>query len=192
MQRVWLTVMLASTVYSIITSRGSAAAAEVMAAGEHAVTLMLTLVGTMTLWSGMMEILSATGDVARLSRGLRRVAQPLFRGLKNGGCWDAIGMNIAANLLGLGNAATPAGIEAAQRLKSEGAAGMSALSMLVVINSTGLQLIPTTVTALRQAAGSRQPADIWLPVMAASVISTAAGIASMLIIQRLTSGRRAE
>ena len=96
--------------------------------------LMLTLLGTMTLWSGLMEILAASGDAHRLGKAFRRVLKPLFPGLRDEDAWNAITMNLSANLLGLGNAATPAGIEAAKRLAVLGKTGLNALGMLLVLD----------------------------------------------------------
>ena len=99
-------------------------------------------------------------------------------------------MNLAANLLGLGNAATPAGILAAQRLAQHGEKGMRALAMLLVLNNAGLTLLPTTVISLRQAAGSADPASTWLPSMAAGAASAAVGVAVLLVLQG-REGRKA-
>lgn len=131
-----------------------------------------------------MEILQDTGDVPRIGRWFRCIAKPLFPGVTDDASWDAMSMNIAANLLGLGNAATPSGIEASKRLAEQGPEGLRGLGMLLVLNNTGLQLIPTTVLALRQAAGSAAPARIWLPTLAASAISTVVGVTLMLLLQK--------
>ena len=86
---------------------------------------------------------------------------------------------MAANMLGLGNAATPAGIRAAQLLEGQGRAGINALAMLMVLNSSSLQLIPTTVITLRAAAGAAQPADIWPATLVSSGVATAAAAGLM-------------
>ena len=148
--------------------------------GQGAVELTLTLAGSMVLWSGVMEILTRTGDVERLGRLLARV----FGGLKDRDCWAAMGMNMAANVLGLGNAATPAGIRAAPLLEKQGEAGLRALAMLLVLNNAGLQLLPTTVMTLRSAAGAANPADVGLPGMAVSGAATLCGLALMGMINR--------
>lgn len=184
MGKIWPAAIVLSIVCAILTGRAGAAADEILGSGGAAVELMLTLLGTMTLWSGLMEILAETGDLERLGRLFRRVARPLFPGLEDEKSWSAMSMNLAANLLGLGNAATPAGIEAAKRLAGQGETGMKALAMLLVLNNSGVQLIPTTVIALRQAAGSADPACIWLPTLAASLTAALTGAAMMALIQR--------
>lgn len=184
MSRIWMILVLASVVTSCINGTSGEAAKGLLESGGDAVRLMMTLLGTMALWSGLMEILDATGDVVRLGRGFRRIARPLFPGLKNEECWSAMGMNLAANLLGLGNAATPAGIAAAKMLAAQGETGLRALAMLLALDNASLQLMPTTVITLRQTAGSSAPADIWVPTLIVSGVSTAAAIILMVIIQR--------
>lgn len=175
--------MMTTCAISLLTD-GKKAASALLQSGDAAVQLMLTLMGSMVLWSGMMEILGATGDIGRLGKLLRRVLAPLFPGLKDDDCWAAMGMNIAANVLGLGNAATPAGIRAATLLEKQGEPGLRALAMLLVLNNSGLQLMPTTVITLRSAAGAADPADIWLPALAASGAATLCGIVLMWLVNR--------
>lgn len=161
MSKVWITLLLASAGIALLAGQAGTAASALLSSGEQAVTLLMTLLATMTLWSGLMEILSETGDVARLGRFFRRVLRPVFPDLQDGKAWDAISMNLSANLLGLGNAATPAGIEAAKRLAQLGEPGLQALAMLLALDNASLQLIPTTVITLRQSAGAYDPADVW-------------------------------
>ena len=80
---------------------------------------MLTLLGTMTLWSGLMEVLLRTGDVAKLGLLIRKLFGRHSRALPDADCWEAVGMNLAANVLGLGNAATPPGVSAAKQLAAQ-------------------------------------------------------------------------
>ena len=184
MAQVWAALVLLSSIFSLVSGRTGAAAEALLASGSRAVALLTTLLATMTLWSGLLEILCATGDVARLGRLFRRVLKTLFPRLEDEGAWHAISMNLSANLLGLGNAATPAGIEAAQRLSALGQEGLKALAMLLVLDNASLQLIPTTVITLRQSAGAKNPADIWSMTLLISGITMAAAILMMYLIQR--------
>lgn len=185
MGKIWMVLMLASVGLSLICGRGGLTSEALLNSGNQAVELMLTLLGTMTLWSGLLEILAESGDLQRLGRLFRRVLKPLFPGLHDDAAWNAISMNLSANLLGLGNAATPAGIEAAKRLSSLGAAGMSALATLMVLDNAGLQLLPTTVITLRQTAGAANPADVWGMTL---LISSSATVIAVLLM-RLFRGR---
>lgn len=184
MNKVWCWMLVASCAAAMLTDGGAGAAGQLLQSGQGAVELMLTLAGSMVLWSGVMEILTRTGDVERLGRLLARVLSPLFGGVKDETCWSAMGMNMAANVLGLGNAATPAGIRAAQLLEKQGEAGLRALAMLLALNNSGLQLLPTTVMTLRSAAGAANPADVWLPGLMVSGAATLCAAVLMGLVNR--------
>ncbi len=179
MGRIWTVFMIGSAVLALIRGTAGQTSSALLASPGQAVTLLLTLLGTMTMWSGLMEILCASGDVGRLGKVFRRVLRPLFSGLKDDEAWNAISLNLSANLLGLGNAATPAGIEAARRLAVLGEPGLRALAMLLALDNASLQLIPTTVITLRQSAGAADPADIWGITLVVSGVSTAAAMTAM-------------
>lgn len=184
MGRIWTLMMLMSAGVALVTKQSPPTASAMLSSGEQAVRLALTLLASMMLWSGLLEILCDTGDVARLGRLFRRLLTPLFPGMTDEAAWDAMSVNLSANLLGLGNAATPAGIMAAKRLAALGESGMRALGMLLVLDNTSLQLIPTTVITLRQAAGASDPADVWAMTLLVSGISTALGAMLLCILQR--------
>lgn len=184
MNRIWLYVTFSAILWALLTGQAEQCASAVLTCGEEAVTLMLSLLGTMTLWGGLMEVFAETGDLARLSRLIRRLTGCLFGGLDDDESWSAIGMNLAANLLGLGNAATPAGVRAAQLLSAQGETGMRALAMLLAINNAGLQFMPTTIIAVRQAAGCIAPADVWLPTLAASAVSTVVSVMMLMLLRK--------
>ena len=182
MRQLWTVLMLASAALSLLTGRSGETAEGILSSGTQAVTLLMTLLATMTLWSGLMEILAQTGDVARLGRVFRRVLKPLFPDLEDDAAWNAISMNLSANLMGLGNAATPAGIEAARRLAALGEPGLRALAMLLALDNSSLQLIPTTVITLRQSAGAYDPADVWGMTLLVSGTSMAMAVTMMKIL----------
>lgn len=166
----WMTILAA--LGALLTGNAGEASSALLGAGAEAVELTVTLLGTMTLWSGLMEILTETGDLQRMSRALRRLLTPLFPGVQAEACWEPMSLNLAANVLGLGNAATPAGIRAAKALAAQGEAGRKALAMLLTLNNSSLQALPTTVIALRAAAGAANPADIWPVCLASSGAAT--------------------
>lgn len=146
--------------------------------------MMAALMGVMAVWNGMMRILEASGDAKRVGKLLRCVLRPLFPSSLSEESWRAIGLNVSANLMGLGNAATPAGMKAAKLLSVQGSAGLQALAMLLVLNNSGLQLIPSTVITLRASFGSANPADIWLPTLVSSGAATLVAAGLMMIINR--------
>ncbi len=184
---IWNALVLSAIFLSILTGRAPETASALLSSGERAVSLLLTLLATMTMWSGLMEILCETGDVARLGRLFRRVARPLFPGLEDDACWEAMGLNLSANLLGLGNAATPAGIRAAKLLAAQGQTGLRALAMLLALDNSSLQLIPTTVITLRQAAGAADPGNVWGATLLTSGAST---VAAAILMTLVGKGRR--
>lgn len=188
MPRLWIWGVVICGLYGCLSGQGGELTEAILGAGADAVSLTLTLAGSMTLWSGLMEILEASGDLQRLARMFRRIARPLFPGMEDDDCWAAMSMNVTANLLGLGNAATPAGMRAATLLAGQGEAGLRALAMLLVLNNSSLQLIPATVITLRQAAGSMDPTDIWLPTLAVSAVGTLTGVVLLRLLQG--GGRR--
>ena len=166
------------------------AAAAVTGAGD-AVELCLSMAGMLCLWTGVMEVMRQSGLAGGLSRLLRPVLGRLFpNGAKDGAVMDSLSANVSANLLGLGNAATPLGIQAAKGMsrKSPGVAS-NELCLLVVCNTASIQLLPTTVAAVRAAAGCRSPFDILPAVWLASALSVAAGISACRLLARLWRGR---
>lgn len=191
LNHVWSGMLIASIAVGLGTGNVTEMADMLMTSGEEAIGLMLTLMAAMTLWSGLMEILSEAGDIRRIGRLLRKLTTPVFGGLRDEACWDAMSMNLAANLLGVGNAATPAGIRAAQLLSGQGEAGLRALAALLALNNAGLQLAPTTVITLRQAAGSSDPAGIWGVSLAAALAAATVSLAVLSLLNRLQKGREA-
>lgn len=179
---VWSTMLGASLLWGTVQGRGEQVAAAALAAAGDGVQSALSMAGAMSFFCGCAAILQRSGAMSFLSRCLRR---PLSFLLGQGVSPDAIpyvAMNLAANMLGLGNAATPMGIEAARRLAQEGTA-TNALCMLLVINSSSVQLMPSSVIALRAATGSAAPGSVILPAFLATGISTLVGIAACKIAE---------
>ena len=184
MNAIWPGMLAAAILFAVATGNVDAAASALMDSGSKAVSLTMVLMATMALWSGIMEILHASGDIRRIGKIFRRAAAPLYKGLTDQDSWDALSMNMAANLFGLGNAATPAGIKASAKLAKQGAVGERSLAMMLVVNNAGFQLIPSTVIMLRRAADSSAPADIWLPTLAASAASLLVATTLLYLLQR--------
>lgn len=180
--------MISCIVTALLTGHSTEAASAVLSGGDEALKLLLTLMASMTMWSGLMEILNVTGDVARLGRMLKRIGRPIYPGLRDDSAWSAMGMNISANMLGLGNAATPAGIEAAKLLAGHAETGLKALAMLLVIDNASLQLMPANVISMRLAAGSTEPAAVWLPTVMVSGASMITGVILLAMLQRGEKG----
>lgn len=153
--------------------------------GQKAATLSLSLLAVYCVWLGFFKVMERSGLSEKLSSAVFPLAKKLF-------CSDdkqAIALassNLSANFLGLPGAPTPLGIKAVEKFYARGNA--YAADMLFVLNATSLQLLPTTVIALRAAAGSVAAADIFLPTLLATVLSTLLGV----LLVRLTAGKRSK
>ncbi len=154
-----------------------------LAGGEKAAVLSLSLLASYCVWLGFFEVLKATGLADKLAARLYPAARRLFR-TNDRAALSLACQNIAANLLGLPGAPTPLGIAATKKFLETGQD--FAAEMLFVLNATSLQLLPATAIALRAAAGSASPADIVLPTLLASLVSTVLGAALLFLFRRRT------
>ena len=187
MSMLWTGMVAAAILCGLATGRGPEVAAAAMEGARAAVDLCLSIAGMLCLWTGVMEVMRRSGLSGQLSRLLRPVLGRLFpEAAGDRRIMDSISANVSANLLGLGNAATPLGIEAAKGLakKSPGRAS-DGLCMLIVCNTASIQLIPTTVAAVRSAEGCAAPFDILPAVWLASGLSVCAGILACKLLSRL-------
>ena len=172
-----------SILCGLATGRGPAVAAAAVEGASAAVQLALSIAGMLCLWTGVMEVMRQSGLADKLSRLLFPVLCRLFpQAAKDRDTMDSISANVSANLLGLGSAATPLGLEAARR--SPGVASDD-LCMLVVCNTASIQLIPTTVASVRAAEGCAAPFDILPAVWLASALSVGVGILACKIFSRV-------
>ncbi len=184
---IWTGMAVLSILCGLATGRGDLVAAAAVEGAQAAVELCVSIAGMLCLWTGVMEIMRRSGLAEGLSRLLRPVLSALFPQVSGDrGVMDSISANVSANLLGLGNAATPLGIEAVRRMerKSPGTAS-DAMCMLVVCNTASIQLIPTTVASVRAAAGSTAPFDILPAVWLASALSVGVGITACKLFARI-------
>lgn len=188
---IWTGMVVLSLIFGILSGNLDAVANAAMAGAQSAIDLSVSMAGMLCLWSGIMEVMNVCG----LSRGLARAFRPLLRRLLPNASRDeetlaAISANVSANLLGLGNAATPLGIRAARRM-ARGCEGVASdeLCLLVVLNTASIQLLPTTIASVRAAAGCRTPFDILPAVWFASVLSVAAGLLTARLLSRWGRGR---
>ena len=184
---IWTGMAVLSILCGLATGRGDLVAAAAVEGAQAAVELCVSIAGMLCLWTGVMEIMRRSGLAEGLSRLLRPVLSALFPQVSGDrGVMDSISANVSANLLGLGNAATPLGIEAVRRMKRKSPGTASdAMCMLVVCNTASIQLIPTTVASVRAAAGSSSPFDILPAVWLASALSVGVGIAACKLFARI-------
>ena len=188
---VWTGMVVISLLFGIAFGNLDAVANAVLEGADSAIQLSLSMAGILCLWSGVMEIMNACG----LSKGLAQLFRPLFRHLMPQASKDektlaALSANFSANLLGLGNAATPLGIQAARRM-AQGCGGIASneLCLLVVLNTASIQLLPATIASIRAAAGCQTPFDILPAVWFASALSVTVGLLTAHILAHF-GGRR--
>lgn len=177
---IWSFLMLISFIFGIINGRAGEVTQAVFSGAQSAVTLSLALTGTICLWSGLMKIAEKSGITTALSRILNPIIKLLFPGLDtNSAASRAICMNISANMLGLGNAATPFGLEAMKQLNEQNTIKHIASNHMitfVVVNTASIQIIPTTVAMLRSKYGSSNPMDIITAVWITSISTLIIGV----------------
>ena len=180
MSKVWYVMLLGAVSALLFTDPGKAVTA--MISGSHAaVKLAIELAALYGFWLGFFGIIEKIGLADFLSRVLRPVVKFLFPGLNDKGR-KFVTMNMAANLLGLGNAATPMAMRAIREMDNGGTRATQNMIMLTVISATSLQLLPTTVIGMRATHGSLNPADFLLPATVATVVSTILGITLVKLI----------
>ena len=187
---IWTGMMVLSILCGLATGRGPAVASAAVEGASAAVQLALSIAGMLCLWTGVMEVMRRSGLADGLSRLLAPVLRRLFpQAARDRDTMDSISANVSANLLGLGSAATPLGLEAARRLarRSPGTASND-LCMLVVCNTASIQLIPTTVAAVRLSAGCQTPFDILPAVWLTSAVALCVGVLAAKFMSRM--GRR--
>lgn len=152
----------------------SAAQAALLSGGSEAISFCLAMAGAYAFFGGLMRVLCESGAAAALARGMKRPLLWLFPfELGEEAALDEICLNLAADMLGMGGAATPAGLRAMRTMASAGRRGETscAMELFLAINMCSVQLLPTTMIALRAKAGSKNPADIFLPTLGASGVA---------------------
>ena len=174
MSKIWLILIISSLIATCIFAP-STIISTMMNAAKTGVTMSIEFVGIYAVWMGFMQVLDDCKLSHKLSNVLSKPVQYVF-GRTDKETEKNICMNIASNIIGIGSAATPYGIKAMKGLDKGGNKATRAMIMLVVINSTGIQLLPTTVIGMRAIAGSVSPSCILWPTIVATFIPTILGI----------------
>ena len=188
MNKIWALLMLASIVL-LIFNNSAALVTEMTESAMGVINLCVELVAVYAIWLGILEIVDKTG----LSEKLAKLLSPLIRFLfktDDPEIIKMIAMNMSSNILGVGNAATPCGIRAMKLMDDKSGKATPAMIMLLVVNATSIQLLPTTTIGLRTAAGSASPTDIMIPTLVATFITAIFGISLTLLIQRVFKRRK--
>ena len=184
---VWTAMLALSVLFSILNDSAAAVSAAALTGARAGVEATLAIAGALCLWSGRGKVLERSG----LAEGLTRLLAPLLRRLFPASFRDpaaaaALSGNFAANLLGLGNAATPMGVAAARRMQALSGSDRASdeLCRLVVLNTASVQLLPATVAALRAGLGAPRPMMILPAVWLSSLLSVGAGLGAAALFAR--------
>ncbi len=179
---IWALLMIVSISYAIFTGNAEKIMGNIIESADSAVKFALGLVGVVSLWCGVIKILEDAGVVNWFLKVSRPIIIRIFPSTKeNEKAQKAIVTNISANFLGLGNGATPSGIEAVGELGNN----VRDVCLFLVINSAGIQLIPSTVIAMRAEMGAAAPADILLPTWIVSVVSLVSAIVIFFLFNKV-------
>ena len=186
---IWFGLMAIALVVAAFNGTADGVTRGAMESASTAVQIAIGLIGIMTLWLGIMRVAEAAGLVTLLGRALRPLLQRLFPEVPSGHpAAGAIVLAIAANMLGLNNAATPLGIKAMEELQALNPDKDTATNSMVTflaMTTTGVQLIPATMIGVLAAAGSQQPTSIIGPSIIATFIGTVAAVAAAKVLQRV-------
>lgn len=188
MSWIWIGIVGVSILASVLLGRGSELAAAVPQGAQAGITLAVSMAGSVCLWTGVGTVMEKAGITGFLSRLLRPLLGRLFPSFRDDPqVASALSANVCANFLGLGNAATPMGIQAAQRmaLRCKNGTASDELCRLVVLNTASIQLIPANVAAIRAALGCPRPFDILPAVWVTSLCSAGLGVLAAWLLGKV-------
>jgi len=193
MKWVFCGLILASLVFAGLSGDIGAVSEAALSESGNAVTLAISLAGVICLWSGIMRVAQKAGVTVLLGAVFAPVLKRLFVGIDaKGKAMQFIVLNLTANLLGLGNASTPFGIAAMKQLEKEEQTNISAsnnMVLFVVMNTASLQIIPTTVAALRLRNNSADPMEILPAVWIVSAVTLIVTVTVTKILSRISRGK---
>lgn len=177
---IWPLFIIGSYVYAIINGNIETVNIEIFNSVNDAVSLSINLLGSMCLWCGIMKIAQSTSLIYKFTKLLSPIIDFLFPEIKeNKQAKEEIAINITANIMGIGNAATPLGLKAMETLQKENknkTTLSNSMIMLIVLNTASLQIIPTTIIAIRVSLESKNPTEIIVPVWIATICAAITGI----------------
>ena len=183
---IWIGLLMIGFAFGIVNGRLDDVTKAAMDSAQTAITVCIGLLGVMCLWTGLMKIAEKSGLIRIIGRAVRPVLRFLFPEIpKDHPALGAIVMNLVANFLGLGNAATPLGLKAMKELQSinkDKKTATNAMCMFLVLNTAAIQLVPANIIALRTSEGSKKPAEIIVCIWIASVSATIMGIIAVKLL----------
>lgn len=186
LNKIWPIFIIVSFSYAIFSGNLEPLNVAILDSTNDAITLSIKLLGTICLWNGIMQIANKTTMIDQLTKLLSPIIKLLFPEMReNKQIQKEISMNMIANILGLGNAATPLGLKAMKSMQKENTKKdilSNSMLMFIVLNTASIQIIPTTVIAIRNSLGSTNATSIIFPVWIATICAAIAGIAAVTIL----------
>lgn len=180
MNKIWGVIIVGGIVYGLLTGRAEGLSNIILSLPTDAFNLVVTLVASAAFWSGFMNILSSIGAVEKIAKFLKPFLRKIMPTLDDQYAIECISTNIAANMLGLGFAATPSGLKGIKRLKElstmDSKTASDDMVTFLVLNTAGVTLLPTTVMSIRQALGSKHPLDFVFIGILATICASVTGL----------------
>ncbi|MDO5556468.1 MAG: nucleoside recognition domain-containing protein [Clostridia bacterium] len=185
---IWPIFLIVSFIYAILNGRVAEVNNSIFESTKSAVELCISLLGTICLWNGIMQIAAKTKIVKHLTKILNPIMKKLFPDIKRESkIHEEISMNIIANIMGLGNAATPLGLKAMKSMQKENKEKnrlSNSMAIFIVLNTASIQIIPTTVIAIRSALSSNNPTGMIIPVWISTVLAAGFAIISAKLLMK--------
>ena len=176
---IWMIMIIISIIFAICTNNVEELTNIILSIPETTLGLFITIFLMLVFWNGILEIAKDSGLLSLLGKGIKKVIRPLFKDIpKDHVVMDYISFNLAANILGLGNAATPMGLKAMKELKGISKSDVASKEMitLLILNTSGLTLIPTTIIAIRKSHGAKMTVQLIPYIILMSLLTTAIAI----------------
>ena len=185
---IWFVMIFLGLIVGIFTGNGEGISNAIIGSIDSTVSFIIGLVGLMCFWCGVMKVAEKSGFTEKLAKLMNPILKLIFKeSAKDEKALGAIVMNITANMMGLGNAATPFGIKAMEemdRLNNEKGRASNDMALFLVLNAACIQLVPSTVLSIRAAAGSTNPGVIILPAIISTGTAAIVGVICCKILQR--------
>ena len=180
MNIIWGYLLLFSLIIGVINGKTAEITTTILESAEATIETCMKIFGTIAIWSGIMKIAEKSGVIEKLQNMSYPLVKIIFPDLnKKSKAVNSIALNMTANIIGLGNMATPVGIKAMKEMQNENENKTKlskSMVMFLVLNMASIQLIPTTVIGLRTSYGSQNPVEIVIPVLIASLVSAIVGV----------------
>ena len=185
---IWPLFLIISFIYAILNGRVEEVNNSIFESTKSAVELSISLLGTICLWNGIMQIASRTNIVKALTKILNPIMKKIFPDIKKEDkVYKEISMNMIANIMGLGNAATPLGLKAMKSMQKDNKEKnrlSNSMATFIVLNTASIQIIPTTVIAIRNSLGSDNPTAMIIPVWISTILAAGSAVISAKLLMK--------